>query len=87
MEYARKDVEKTKLNAKKFVRYQEGTEKYNLGLIKFQKLAKKAKAVSEIKCITGEEYVSPQTIKMDVVVRYCQPKVSFGISILHDICA
>ena len=27
MGYARKDVERTKMNAKKFVRYQEGAEK------------------------------------------------------------
>lgn len=34
MEYARKDVEKTKKIAKKFVRYQEGAELYNIGLRK-----------------------------------------------------
>lgn len=43
-----KDVEKSKMNAKKFVRYQEGAEKYSLGLTKFQKLAKEAKAVYKI---------------------------------------
>ena len=32
MGFARKDVERTKMNAKKFVRYQEGAEKYSLGL-------------------------------------------------------
>ena len=48
MGYARKDVEKTKMNAKKFVRYQEGAEKYSLGLTKFQELAKEAKAVYKI---------------------------------------
>ena len=47
MGYARKDVEKTKMNAK-FVRYQEGAEKYSLGLTKFQELAKEAKAVYKI---------------------------------------
>ena len=36
MGFARKDVERTKMNAKKFVRYQEGAEKYSLGLTKFQ---------------------------------------------------
>ena len=45
---ARKDVERTKMNAKKFVRYQEGAEKYSLGLTKFQELAKEAKAVYKI---------------------------------------
>ena len=30
MAYSRKDVEKTKQNAKKFVRYQEGAEKYSI---------------------------------------------------------
>lgn len=34
MGYARKDVEKTKKIAKKFVRYQEGAELYNIGLRK-----------------------------------------------------
>ena len=46
MGYARKDVERTKMNAKKFVRYQEGAEKYSLGLTKFQELAKEAKLPS-----------------------------------------
>ena len=45
MGFARKDVERTKMNAKKFVRYQE---KYSLGLTKFQELAKEAKAVYKI---------------------------------------
>ena len=30
MAYSRRDVEKTKMNAKKFVRYQEGAEKYSI---------------------------------------------------------
>ena len=30
MSYSRKDVEKTKQNVKKFVRYQEGAEKYSI---------------------------------------------------------
>lgn len=34
MGYAHKDVEKTKKIAKKFVRYQEGAELYNIGLRK-----------------------------------------------------
>ncbi len=34
MGYARKDVEKTKKIAKKFVRYQEGAELYSIGLRK-----------------------------------------------------
>ena len=48
MGFARKDVERTKMNAKKFVRYQEGAEKYSLGLTKFHELAKEAKAVYKI---------------------------------------
>ena len=31
------------MNAKKFVRYQEGAEKYSMGLTKFTELAKEAK--------------------------------------------
>ena len=38
MGFARKDVEATKRCEKKFVRYQEGAEKYSLGLTKFQAL-------------------------------------------------
>ena len=48
MGYARKDVEKTKKIAQKFVRYQEGAELYSIGLTKFQELAKEAKAVYKI---------------------------------------
>ena len=48
MGYSRKDVEKSKMNAKKFARYQEGAEKYSLGLTKFQQLAKEAKAVYKV---------------------------------------
>ena len=48
MGYSRKDVEKSKMNSKKFVRYQEGAEKYSLDLTKFQELAKEAKAVYKI---------------------------------------
>lgn len=48
MGYARKDVEKTKQLAKKFVRYPEGAQRYSLGLTKFQELAKEAKAVYKI---------------------------------------
>ena len=43
MGYARKDVEKTKKIAKKFVRYQEGAELYSIGLTKFKKNEKKKK--------------------------------------------
>ena len=43
---------KTKQNAKKFVRYQEGAEKYSMGLTKFTALAKEAKAVYKIDKVT-----------------------------------
>ena len=52
MAYSRKDVEKTKMNAKKFVRYQEGAEKCSMGLTKFTELAKEAKAVYKIDKVT-----------------------------------
>lgn len=48
MGYARQNVEETKRNAKKFVRYQEGAERYSIGLTKFQALAKEAKAVYKV---------------------------------------
>ncbi len=47
MGYTRKDVERTK-NSKKFVRYQEGAEKYSIGLTKFQELAKEANAIYKV---------------------------------------
>lgn len=47
MGYTRKDVEKTK-DSKKFVRYQEGAEKYSIGLTKFQELAKEANAIYKV---------------------------------------
>ena len=60
MGFARKDVEATKRCEKKFVRYQEGAEKYSLGLTKFQALAKEAKA----------------TYKIDKVVLVCKQPLS-----------
>mgnify|MGYP003211266086 CR=1 FL=1 len=60
MAYSRKDVEKTKMNAKKFVRYQEGAEKYSMGLTKFTELAKEAKAVykiDKVNCEIFERYL------------------------------
>lgn len=48
MGYAKKDVEQTKKNAKKFVRYREGAERYSIGLTNFQRLAKEAKAVYKV---------------------------------------
>ena len=48
MGYSRKDVEQTKMNSKKVVRYQEGAEMYSLGLTKFQELAREAKAIYKI---------------------------------------
>ena len=48
MGYARKDVERTKMNAKKIVHYKEGAEKYSLGLTKYQEMEKEAKAVYKI---------------------------------------
>ena len=67
MGYARKDAERTKQIAKKFVRYQEGAERYSLGLTKFQELAKDAKAVYKIdkvalvNCEIFEKYLRPLT--------------------------
>ena len=52
LEHSRKNVDKTKQNAKKFVRYQEGAEKYSMGLTKFTALAKEAKAVYKIDKVT-----------------------------------
>ena len=61
MAYSRKDVEKTKMNAKKFVRYQEGAEKYSMGLTKFTELAKEAvykiDKVTLVNCEIFERYL------------------------------
>ena len=48
MGYKRKEIESTKQQTKKFVRYKEGAEKYSLGMTKFQALAKEAGAVYKI---------------------------------------
>ena len=48
MGYARKDAEKAKKDARKFVRYQEGADRYSLGLTKFKELAKDAGAIYKI---------------------------------------
>ena len=47
MGYTRKDVERTK-SSKKFVRYQEGAEKYSIGIHKFQTLAREANAIYKV---------------------------------------
>ena len=60
MGYARRDVEKTKKIAKKFVRYQEGAELYSIGLTKFQELAKavyKIDKVALVNCEIFEKYL------------------------------
>ena len=54
MGYARKDVEKTKKLAKKFVRYQEGAELYSIGLTKFQEIVEGRK--------TGIDFCHTKTI-------------------------
>ena len=52
----RKDLEKIKedikCGRKKFVRYQEGTELYSIGLHTFQSIAKDAGAVYKVKGVT-----------------------------------
>ena len=48
MGYARKDVEKTKKMAKKFVRYQEGAELYSISHKKLFELASDAGAIYRI---------------------------------------
>ena len=46
MGYARKDVEKTKKIAKKFVRYQEDAELYSIGLTKLNNRDYEKKSVN-----------------------------------------
>lgn len=48
MGHARTDYENAKQNAKKFIRYREGAERYSMGLTKFQALAREAKAVYKV---------------------------------------
>ena len=56
MGYARKDVEKTKKLAKKFVRYQEGAELYSIGLTE-AKAVQKIDKVALINCEIFEKYL------------------------------
>ena len=48
MAHRRAEVEETSLYAKKFVRYEEGAKKYSMGLSKFQRLAREAKATYKV---------------------------------------
>ena len=48
MAHQRAKVEETALYAKKFVRYEEGAQKYSLGLSKFQSMAREAKAIYKV---------------------------------------
>ena len=48
MGYKRSDVERTRREMKKYVRYQEGAAKYSIGTTKFRLLAKEAKAVRKV---------------------------------------
>ena len=57
MGYARKDVEKTKKIAKKFVRYQEGAELYSIGLTKEAKAVYKIDKVALVNCEIFEKYL------------------------------
>lgn len=41
-------VAKTKAASKKFVRYQEGADKYSIGITKFKALAREAHAVYKV---------------------------------------
>ena len=81
MGYARKDVEKTKKIAKKFVRYQEGAELYSIGLTKFQELAKEAKAVYKIdkvalvNCEIFEKYL--ETFREEKIVEGRKTGIDF----------
>ena len=48
MSYMHKDAPATKQYTKKFVRVQEGAEKYSFGVTKFRALAREAKAVYKV---------------------------------------
>ena len=80
MGYARKDVEKTKKLAKKFVRYQKGAELYSIGLTKFQELVKEAKAVYKIEkvalvnCEIFEKYLETFRIAYERSYQQCSYK-------------
>lgn len=77
MAYSRKDVDKTKQNAKKFVRYQEGAEKYSMGLTKFTALAKEAKAVYKIDKVT--------LVNCEILNGIWNRSVKFSLHSLSDI--
>ena len=48
MAFRRAKIEETALFAKKYVRYDEGAIKYSMGLSKFEKMAKEAKATYKV---------------------------------------
>lgn len=93
MAYSRKDVDKTKQNAKKFVRYQEGAEKYSMVLTKFTALAKEAKAVYKIdkvtlvnSFITSPRIVSSSDMVVSLLARFIEMlldlSANFSMSLL-----
>ena len=63
MGYTKDDVNTSKENARKFVRYREGAERYGLGLSKFQQMAADAHATYKvgkavlINCELFEQYL------------------------------
>ncbi|MEQ3168552.1 DUF6462 family protein [Mediterraneibacter gnavus] len=78
MGYARKDVEKTKKIAKKFVRYQEGAELYSIGLTKFQELAKEAKAVYKIDKVLLPNF-SAHNLRHTFCTRLCERETNLKV--------
>lgn len=63
MGFEKDDVKSAKENARKFVRYREGAERYGLGLSKFRKMAVEAQATYKvgkvvlINCELFEQYL------------------------------
>lgn len=52
MGYKRKPIDTAKTMSKKYVRYEEGAERYSMGVTKFMQLAREADAIYKIDHIT-----------------------------------
>ena len=48
MGYKRKEIDTAKTMKKKYVRYEEGAERYSIGITKFMQLAREAGAVIKV---------------------------------------
>ena len=85
MGYARKDVEKTKKLAKKFVRYQEGAELYSIGLTKEAKAVYKIDKVALVNCEIFEKFGFDEVFGRSAVMEILELKGSGASKLLSNL--